>query len=410
MADEKKLSLKERLAQKNALKKAGGGAKTSISKADFEKKQEEKRILEEQRLKELERKRKEAERVRLEAEAKAAEEAARKKAEEEAEYLKQKRDLEIKEKEEAIKAISGETNAGDPGRNKSDYIILVAIVILAAGITFSMGRTFLDRKAKNDTVKMAQKALPVFMKADAVLEEYDKYFRNHKDERIDFGAGKILGKKGERFLVDDEFMKLPTYAASFYGYGTMVGKNTLKYVQLYSSIVRASIRLNGFLSGKNGAKVIKILKEVNEQKSVIKITEKTRMVIFNSDYPLPQNKEYILKMGTLVEYLGPYTPTPEEKRAEMKRRKHMRIRYIEKLRIRLLDDPAKLGELIVPLPYFTPVNNPYKFFQTLKPEYVKYQEIYNSIKADWKEISAIRENIKKDLKKKSNDQILGMAF
>ncbi len=409
MAGEKKLSLKERLAQKNALKKAGG-AKQGISKADFEKKQEENRKLEEQRLKELERKKKEAERVRLEAEAKAAEEAARKKAEEDAAFLKQKRELELKEKEEAIKAISGETNAGEPDRNKSDYVILAVSVIIAFVIAYAMGRIFMDRKAKNDSVKMAQKALPVFEKADAVLDEYDKYFRNHKNERIDFGVGKIIGKKGEPFLIDDDFMKLPTYTASFYGYGTMVGKNTLKYVQIYSSLVRSAARLNAFLSGKRGEKVIKILEAVNEQKSVITITPKTKIVVFNSNYPLPQNKEYVIKMGTLAEYIGPYTPTPEEKKAEMRRRKRMRIKYIEKLKIRLLDDPAKLGELIVPVPYFSPVNDPYKYFQTLKPEYVKYQELYSTIKNDWKDISAIRENIKKDLKKKSNSALLPMAF
>ena len=408
MADGKKLSLKERLAQKNALKKAGG-VKQGISKADFEKKQEENRQLEEQRLKELERKKKEAERVRLEAEAKAAEEAARKKAEEDAVFLKQKRELELKEKEEAIKAISGETNAGEPERHKSDYIILAVSILITFFIAYAVGRIFMNRKAKNDSIKMAQKALPVFEKADSILDEYDKYFRNHKNERIDFGVGKIIGKKGQALLVDDDFMKLPTYTASFYSYGTMVGKNTLKYVQLYSSLVRSAARLNAFLSGKRGEKVIKVLEAVNEQKSVITITKKTKIAIFNSNYPLPQNKEYIIKMGTLVEYQS-YTPTPEEKKAEMKRRKRMRIRYIEKLKVRLLDDPAKLGELIVPMAYFSPVNDPYKYFQTLKPEYVKYQELYNTIKNDWKDISAIRENIKKDLKKKSSSALLPLAF
>jgi hypothetical protein len=407
MADEKKLSLKERLAEKNALKKSEGGAKQTISKADFEKKQEENRILEEQRLKELERKKKEEERVRLEAEAKAAEEAARKKAEQEAEYLKQKRELELKEKEEAIKAISGETDAGKLGRGKSDYVILAVAILFSLGLAYPMGRIFMERKAKNDTIEMAKKSLPVFERADAVLDKYDKYFRNHKNERIDFGAGDILGKLGEPILLDDDFMKLPTYAASFYGYGTMVGKNVLKYVQLYSSLVRASSRLRALVSNKKNRE---ILEKVNDEKQILKITDKTVIATFNSPYPLPQNKEYVIPMGEMVQILGVYEPTAEEKKAMAAKRKKMVIRNVQSIRVILLNDTAKLGEFVVPNLYFTPINNPYKYFQTLKPEYVKYQELYNTIKTDWKDISAIRENIKKDLKKKANSPKLPMAF
>jgi len=41
---------------------------------------------------------------------------------------------------------------------------------------------------------------------------------------------------------------------------------------------------------------------------------------------------------------------------------------------------------------------------------VKYQELYNTIKNDWKDISAIRENIKKDLERKANTPLLPLAF
>ena len=406
MADEKKLSLKERLAQKNALKKTGG-AKQNISKADFEKKQEEKRRQEEERVKELERKKKEEERVRLEAEARAAEEAARKKAEEEAEFLRQKRELELKEKDAAIKAISGETDAGKLGRGKSDYFILAASILFSFIIAYAMGRTFLTRKTKNDTIEMAKKALPIFLKVDKVLDRYESYTRNHKDERINFGAGDIIGKDAAGFLANDDFLKLPTYVASFYGYGTMVGKNTLKYVQLYSTLIRASIDLKAFTSNE---KVKKILEHVNDQKNIIKITDKMHIATFNSNYALPSNKEYIIKAGTMVQVIDIYKPTPEEKKAEMKKRKRMRIKYIKKFRILLLDDVAKLGELHVPMEYFTPVNDAYKYFQTLKPELVRYRALASKVETTWKELSALRANIKKDLKKKANSAKLPMAF
>ena len=404
MSDEKKLSLKERLAQKKALK---GSVKPAISKADFEKKKEEKRRLEEERLKELERKRKEEERIRLEAERKAAEEAARKKAEEEAEYLRQKRELELKEREEAIKAISGETNAGEPERSKADYVILASAILITFIIAYSMGRIFLNRKTKNESVKMAQKALPVFEEADRVLDKYERYFKNHKNERIDFGAADILGKEGEKFLVNDEFFRLPVYAASFYAYGNNLGKNILKYVQLYQSLIRASVRLKGMLSNK---KVRAILEKVNEQKNIIKITEKTVIATFNSPYTLPDNKDYTIKMGEMVQILGVYEPTEAEKKAMAKKRRKMRIKNVQKVRVLLLDDPDNLGELIVPNLYFTPVNKPYKYFQTLKPEYVKYKELYNTIKNDWKDISIIRAGIKKDLRSKASSPLLPMAF
>jgi len=405
MSDEKKLSLKERLAKKNALKKSGGEAKQGLSMADFQKKQEENKRLEEERLKELERQKKEAERVRLEAEAKAAEEAARKKAEQDAEFLKQKRELELKEKDAAIKAISGETDAGKLKRSKGDYVILLLAVVFSLILAYSMGRTFLDRKAKNDNISMAEKAYPVFVKADKILDTYDSFFRNNKNQRIDFGAGKILGGEGEVFLTNDDFLKLPTYAASFYGYGTMVGKNTLKYVQLYSSLVRASVRLNNMLKNK---KVRAVLEKVNELSTIITITKDTMVATFNSPYK--HSKEVVIKMGTPVKILGVYEPTAEEKKAMKKKRRGMRVGNVQKVRVLLLDDPRKIGEMAVPNLYFTPVNEAHKYFQTLKPEYVKYLELYNTIKSDWKDISAIRVGIKKDLKNKAASAKLPMAF
>jgi len=417
----KKLSLKERLAQKRAEGSLSttGKIKKPISKEAFAKKQEELRLAEEERLRKEKQERLEAEKRRKEIERIAALEAARKKAAADAEYKAQKRILELEKEKEMIKAISGETNAGDPERPKIEYIILVASVFFAFVVAYTLGRTFMNRKAKNDSVVMAKKALAIFEKTDKVLDNYERYLRNHTADQIDFGTVKVLAKEGETFLKNDEFARFPTYGASFYAFGNTVGKNMLKYNRLYTNLIEQSIRIKTFLSNP---KTRKILESVNNVKNIIKITPKTKVVVLNGNFSPKDIREIVainiydkdkmdmvVKQGLLAKYSGVATEEEKKARTRAKKRKLVRASSARLVKITLLGDPDR-GEIVLPIAYLTPVTGASEFFQTTKLEYVQFQESYRSIKSTWKTLNEVRKSIKEDLNKKTHTPLLGMAF
>ena len=414
----KKLSLKERLAQKRASGNSlstTGKIKKPVSKEEFAKKQEEIRLKKEEERRLAEIKRKEEAKRQKEIERIAALEAARKEAAAKAEYKAKKRELELAEKKEMLKAISGETNAGDPDRPKIEYIILVGLALFSFVVAWTLGRTFIDRKVKNDSVTMAKKALSIFEETDKVLDNYAQYLRNHKGDTIDFGAGKILAKQGEKYLKNDEFALFPTYGASFYEFGNTVGKNMLKYNRLYLTLINQAIRINTY---SKDPKVKRVLESVNNVKKIIKITPKTNVVVLNGDF-IPNKElraigvynsnEVIVAQGTMAKFIGVATEAEAKARKRGKQYKLVRHSSAKLVKIILLNNPDK-GEIILPIAYLTPIKGASDFFQTTKLEYVTFKEMYSSLRANWEEIKVIRSSIKEDLERKSAVPALGMAF
>lgn len=399
MAEEKKLSLKERLAKKKGL--SGGGVKKPITKEDFEQKKLEQQKLEEQLKKQEELKKQEAERRLQEEEKEARDEAARVKREAEVKRMNEEHKMKMKEKEAMLKAISGETDAGDAPKSKAGIVVLLGSVLITFLVAYTMRGIFDNRRILNEHVKQAKKAHEIFKKSNKIFDDYDRYLRNHGGDKIDFGAGKYLGKLGIPLLKDDEVMEIFPLTAGALG---AAGKDMIKYTSLMITVIRQSARLNGFLTKKT----IKILQEVNKQKKVIELNKESLVTVLNTDYPLPDNKDYILKMGELVDFIEVYEPPVPVEDPKAKKKKKRRTRPVQKsplddkLKVRLLRDTNI--EFIVPKIYLVPITDAYKYFGTIKPEYIQYTEMYEVIKKNWKELDTIRKKLKTTLQEKAKEE------
>lgn len=390
MTEEKKsLSLKDRLKEKKKID--DGIPSTTLNQEDFAKKQEElKRQEELRKLEEIKKQKMEEEKKRQE-ELRRLQEEALKKLEEERKRKAEEEALKKQEYDAYLKAVSGETAApGGPTKAKHTYIILAASVLVTFIVAYSLSSIFSGRKILNESITQANMALEILEKSEPIFDKYEQYLEKHKGEKIDFGAGDILGKEGVELLKGNEFTeKFQIYAASLY---KSAGKDMIKYSNLLMSLIENSNRLNSILVDK---KTVEILQGVNEQKELIKLNAESIVTVVNTDYPLPENKEIVIKMGEMVQFLDVYDDP------EVKKKGHKPSPLDEKLKVRLLRDSNV--DFIIPKVYLVPVLDAYKLFETIKPEFVKYETAYKPIKEDWKELNSVRKRLKEALKKKSEE-------
>ncbi|MBN2693411.1 hypothetical protein JXR93_02010 [bacterium] len=383
MSEDKKLSLKERLGQKKT-----AGIPQTLTKEDFEQKKLEQQRLEEERLKEEERLRKEEEKKRKEEELKKKKEEEARRIREEKERLETERQLKLKEQEVFLKAVSGETKEGEAPKSKLGIILSVVFVLLAFLIGYGLSSIFSGRKVLNEAIVQAGKAFEIIKKSEEVLDKYEQYLRNHKNDKVDLGAGLILGKEGVALLQGDDFTeKFQVYAASIY---KVAGKDMIRYANLLMNLINNANRLNIVLDKQT----IEILEGVNQQKTLIKLNQESIVTVVNTDYPLPDNKDYIIKMGEMTEFVSVYEdpkPNPKKKKTP----------FDDKLNVRLIRDTNI--EFAIPKVYLTPITDAHKYFETIKPEFVKYETAYRPIKDDWKEIDSMRKRLKQTLEKKSKE-------